>query len=126
MEFSETDRAGSWAPEACTLTVAERPRRAAEFDGLFAVNVKAPFFVVREGLTNAGKYAGATTYVVRLVVTAKGTMPISPSNATYSATSATAISNGPETVPPGRSSLMPTSCFTVAEALPTASTMHLL
>jgi two-component system, NarL family, sensor histidine kinase DevS len=25
--------------------------------------------VVREGLTNAGKYAGATTYLVRLVVT---------------------------------------------------------
>ena len=40
MEFSETDPAGSWAPEACTLTVAERPRRAAEFDGLFAAAVR--------------------------------------------------------------------------------------
>jgi len=36
MELSEIDPAGSWAPEACTLPPFERPRRAAEFDGLFA------------------------------------------------------------------------------------------
>jgi hypothetical protein len=41
------------------------------------------------------------------VVTASGTMPISPRIATYRATSATAIITGPETVPPGRSSSWP-------------------
>lgn len=36
MELSETRAAGTWAPDACTLPAAERPQRAAEFDGLFA------------------------------------------------------------------------------------------
>jgi hypothetical protein len=40
MELSEIDPAGSWTPEACTLPAAERPRRAAEFDGLFAAAVR--------------------------------------------------------------------------------------
>lgn len=39
MELSETG-AAAWAPEACTLPAAERPRRAAEFDGLFAGAVR--------------------------------------------------------------------------------------
>jgi hypothetical protein len=33
MRPSETG--GTWAPDACTLPTAERPLRAAEFDGLF-------------------------------------------------------------------------------------------
>jgi hypothetical protein len=40
MELSEIDPAATWAPEACTLPAAERPRRAAEFDGLFAGAVR--------------------------------------------------------------------------------------
>jgi hypothetical protein len=40
MELSEIDPAGSWAPEACTLPASERPRRAAEFDALFAAAVR--------------------------------------------------------------------------------------
>ena len=40
MELSETDPAATWAPEACTLPASERPRRAAEFDGLFAGAVR--------------------------------------------------------------------------------------
>ena len=40
MEHSEIGPAGSWAPEACTLPASERPRRAAEFDGLFAGAVR--------------------------------------------------------------------------------------
>lgn len=61
----------------------------------------------------------------RLVVTASGTIPISPRIATYSATSTTVIMTGPETVPPGRNSAMPTWWRMVADALPTASTTHL-
>lgn len=40
MEPSEIDPAGTWVPAACTLPAAERPRRAAEFDGLFAEAVR--------------------------------------------------------------------------------------
>lgn len=40
MELSETGTAATWAPEACTLPAAERSRRAAEFDGLFAGAVR--------------------------------------------------------------------------------------
>jgi hypothetical protein len=40
MELSETDQAGTWAPEACTLPAAERPQRAADFDALFATAVR--------------------------------------------------------------------------------------
>ena len=40
MELSETGAAATWAPEACTLPAFERPRRAAEFDGLFAAAVR--------------------------------------------------------------------------------------
>ena len=40
MELSKTDAAATWVPEACTLPAAERPRRAAEFDGLFAAAVR--------------------------------------------------------------------------------------
>jgi hypothetical protein len=35
MEPREIDPAGTRVPEACTLTAAELPQRAAEFDGLF-------------------------------------------------------------------------------------------
>jgi hypothetical protein len=40
MELSEIDPAAIWAPEACTLPASERPRRAAEFDALFAAAVR--------------------------------------------------------------------------------------
>jgi hypothetical protein len=40
MEETEKDPAGSWAPETCTLPAAERPRRAAEFNRLFAGAVR--------------------------------------------------------------------------------------
>jgi len=40
--------------------------------------------------------------MVRFVVTASGTMPISPKMATYSATSATVIKIGPNTVWPAQ------------------------
>lgn len=40
MELSDIDPAGTWVPEACTLPAAERPQRAAEFDGLFAEAVR--------------------------------------------------------------------------------------
>ena len=41
--------------------------------------------------------------MLRLVVTAKPTGPIAESSTTYMAKSASAISVGPEIVPPGRS-----------------------
>ena len=44
----------------------------------------------------------------KLVVTAKGTSPIVARIATYSTTSATAMSKGPDTVPPGRNCAGPT------------------
>src|SRR5580704_17049601 len=62
----------------------------------------------------------------KLVVTARGTMPMVASMATYSATSATAMSRGPDTVPPGRNCAGPTACETVAERSPTSSTTTLL
>jgi hypothetical protein len=40
MELSDTDPAGTWAPEACTLPAADRPQRAADFDALFAGAVR--------------------------------------------------------------------------------------
>jgi hypothetical protein len=40
MELSEIDPGGSWATQACSLPTSERPRRAAEFDGLFAEAVR--------------------------------------------------------------------------------------
>ena len=40
MELSDTDPAGTWAPEACTLPAADRPQRAADFDELFAGTVR--------------------------------------------------------------------------------------
>ena len=36
MELTETDPAGTWVPEACTLPASDRPQRAADFDALFA------------------------------------------------------------------------------------------
>jgi hypothetical protein len=41
MELSQIDPDGAWAPQACTLPSAERPLRAAEFDGLFAEAVRS-------------------------------------------------------------------------------------
>ena len=43
--------------------------------------------------------------MLRLVVTASATGPIADSSTTYIAQSASAISVGPDTVPPGRSML---------------------
>lgn len=40
MELSQTDPGGAWVPQACTLPAAERPLRAAEFDGLFTEAVR--------------------------------------------------------------------------------------
>jgi hypothetical protein len=40
MELSATGPPEGWAPEPCTLPAAERPQRAAEFDGLFADAVR--------------------------------------------------------------------------------------
>ncbi len=40
MEPSDTDPAGTWAPDTCTLPPAERPQRAAEFGELFAAAVR--------------------------------------------------------------------------------------
>src|ERR1700730_15470286 len=62
--------------------------------------------------------------MVKLVVTANGTRPMVPRMATYSATSATAMSTGPDTVFPGRSCAGPMGCDTVAERSPTSSTTH--
>src|ERR1700679_1491877 len=64
--------------------------------------------------------------IFKLVVTANGTRPTVASIATYSATSATAMSKGPDTVPPGRNCAGPTGWETVAERSPTSSTTHLL
>ena len=40
MELSEIDPGPDWAPQACTLPAAERPLRAAQFDGLFTEAVR--------------------------------------------------------------------------------------
>ena len=58
-------------------------------------------------------------------VTAKATKPSLPSTAVYKATSAKAISTGPETVPPGRSSSKPTAWLTTLVQSPMDSITHL-
>ena len=40
MELTETDPAGTWVPEACTLPAADRPQRTADFYALFAGAVR--------------------------------------------------------------------------------------
>ena len=60
--------------------------------------------------------------IVRPVVTASGTNPISLKMTTYRAKSATVISTGPDTVPTGRNSSL---CLMVADQSPNASTIHL-
>ncbi len=40
MEPDENAPGVTWVPQACTLPAADRPRRAAEFDGLFADAVR--------------------------------------------------------------------------------------
>ena len=40
MELTESDPAGTWAPDACTLPAAERAQRGADFDALFAEAVR--------------------------------------------------------------------------------------